>query len=152
MMTFYFQIAAATVLICAAFVDMRKGRVPNWIPLCLVGVFAVYAVTVLSLETALWHIAFGAMVFAFGLVLYFFTRAGAGAMKMMAAAALFLPMERAGALLLLFFGTMFIIGIVIAMMHKFSQFENSGWVFLSTRVIPLSLPIGATSLLGMFWL
>lgn len=152
MMTFYIQIAVAAILVTAAVLDMKLGRIPNWFALVFVGLFGVLAYSTMTLEIALWQVAFAVAVFAFGLMMYTIAGVGAGAVKLMASAALFMPSDRGFALMGLLILLMFVIGLVVGITNRILRSEDSKWKFLREPVMPLSLPVCATGLLGMFWL
>ncbi|MFT4700474.1 MAG: prepilin peptidase CpaA [Yoonia sp.] len=151
MMIFYIQYAVAAVLIGAALSDMRTGRIPNWFALIFVGLFAVMAVT--SLDTAMiaWQLGFAAGTLVLGMALFQLLGFGAGAVKLLACAALFLPMDRSFALLALLLGSLFGLGLIVGIVNRIYRDDNSPWAFLKKPVMPLSLPICATGLAGMFW-
>ena len=152
MMTFYFQIAVAAVLVATAVYDMKSGRIPNWVALVLVAIFGAFAFATMTLTGVMWQLIFAAGVFGFGLVLYVITGAGAGAIKLMAAAALFMPIDRGAALFGILILAMFALGVIVTIINRTLRSENSNWAFLKSPIMPLSLPVGATALLGMFWL
>ena len=152
MMTFYIQVAVAAILIIASVLDMKTGRIPNWFAFIFIGLFGVLALTTMTLSAALWQCGFAVMVFAFGLLLYKLMGAGAGAVKLMASAALFMPADRGFALLGLLMFLMFAIGLIVTIFNRILGSEDSKWKVLSERVMPLSLPVCATGMLGMFWL
>ena len=68
--------------------DLRWRRIPNAIPLALLGLFALYAaVGAAGPLTALWvHLAIGAVLLAAGFALYLSGRFGAGDGKLIAIA------------------------------------------------------------------
>ena len=68
--------------------DLRSRRIPNVIPLALLGLFAVYAATgAAGPPAALWvHLAIGAVLLAGGFALYLSGRFGAGDGKLIAIA------------------------------------------------------------------
>lgn len=152
MMTFYFQVAVSAMLMLAAVSDLKSGRVPNWVALSLIALFGVFAFVTMTPAAALWQVGFAAIVFVFGLGIYAIAGTGAGAIKLMAGAALFMPIDRGFALFGLLIATMFCLGLLVSLMHRVFQSDDSSWAVLKTRVMPLSLPVCATGLLGMFWL
>jgi len=107
-------------------------------PLVLVAIFGAFAFATMTLTGVMWQLIFAACVFGFGLVLYVITGAGAGAIKLMAAAALFMPIDRGAALFGILILAMFALGIIVTIINR--------------TLRSVSLPVGATALLGMFWL
>jgi len=72
--------------------DLRSRRIPNTIPLALLGLFAVYAATgKTGLPGGVWiHLALGAVLLAVGFALYLTGRFGAGDSKLMAVAGMWI--------------------------------------------------------------
>ena len=152
MMTYYFQIAVAALLISAAILDLRTGRIPNWFAFVFAGLFAGMAVFTMDIASVAWQLGFATVTLVFGLAMYHLVGFGAGAVKLLACAALFVPMDRGFALFGLLIGTMFGLGLIVGIVHRILRREDSKWAFLRKPVMPLSLPICATGLMGMFWL
>ena len=118
MTTFCIQIAVTAVLVSAALLDLRSGRIPNGFAVLFVGLFGILAISTMTFNGALWQIGFALLVFAFGLVIYQITGTGAGAVKLMASAALFMPADRGFALLGLLLLLMFVIGLVVGVINR----------------------------------
>ncbi len=70
------------LLLFAAVTDMKSYRIPNWICVALVALFAVAAPVGMALERIWPHIAVGVAVFAVGYLLYALTGMGAGDAKL----------------------------------------------------------------------
>ena len=72
--------------------DLRSRRIPNAIPLALLGLFAVYAALGgAGPRGALWvHVAIGAVLLAAGFALYLSGRFGAGDSKLIAVAGMWI--------------------------------------------------------------
>lgn len=81
---------ASGLFAVAAFTDLRQRRIPNAVPLLLLGLFAVHAAT--GATTGPWwaHAAVGAVLLAAGFALYSSGRFGAGDAKLMAVAGLWI--------------------------------------------------------------
>ena len=82
--------------------DLRSRRIPNVIPLALLGLFAVYAAAGAAGPPAgLWmHFAIGAVLLAAGFALYLSGRFGAGDGKLIAIAGLWIGPADLGLFLL----------------------------------------------------
>ena len=77
--------SACALLAAAMACDLRSRRIPNAIPLALLGLFAVYAFA--GAPGAWWmHLAVGAALLAAGFTLYLSGRFGAGDAKLAAVA------------------------------------------------------------------
>jgi prepilin peptidase CpaA len=112
--------------------------------------FIAVVVTAPEPTAMIWQFVLGAAVFAFGLVLFFVAGFGAGAVKLMGGAALFIPLSNAfyafGVLVAVLFASAFI----IVQIRKAFGSEDSDWHVLAKAVLPMSLPIGAATLAAMF--
>lgn len=82
--------AACGLFVAAAIGDLRNRRVPNAIPLLLVGLFAVYASAgaILPPGSPWHHVAIGAVLLAAGFALYATGRFGGADAKLIAVAGL----------------------------------------------------------------
>ena len=78
--------AACGLFAASVVCDLRRRRIPNAIPLALLGLFAVYAATGgAGPAGALWmNLAIGAVLLAAGFALYLSGRFGAGDAKLIA--------------------------------------------------------------------
>jgi len=146
------HLAAAAILVAGTIIDLRTGKIPNWLGYGLLGLFMVVAVMAPDKTMILWQIAFAAGTFALALLIYAMFGFGAGAVKLLTGAALFLPMDRSFAMFGLLVFTMFALGLIVFLARMTIGSPESKWVVLRKNVMPLSLPVCTTSLLGMFWL
>lgn len=104
-------------LLCfAAVSDFRKLRIPNWISLALIALFAFDMLLAGHDRAALHHLGVAVAAFAVGLVLYIFGWWAAGDVKLMAAVALWAGPPKALELVLLtgVLGGFLAIGILMA--------------------------------------
>lgn len=148
----YIPFIVAILLIAATLLDLRTGKIPNWIIYAFFALFMVQVAASPERSVFAWQLGFALGAFAIGLLLYAMLGVGAGAVKLLAAAALFLPMGYGWAMFGLLLVTLFSLGLVVTVVQvKFGR-EDSKWTVLKKRVMPLSLPVTATSLLGLFWL
>jgi len=86
----------ATFVFCLCFAiisDFTKLLIPNWIPLVLVGAFALFALIYLDLDGALKHLMFAALVFALGFGFFAAGWVGGGDVKLMTATTLWMGPE-----------------------------------------------------------
>ena len=83
---------ACGLLAASIVCDLRWRRIPNAIPLALLGLFVVYAAAgAAGPFAALWmHVAIGAMLLAAGFALYLSGRFGAGDGKLIAVSGLWI--------------------------------------------------------------
>jgi len=100
------------VLIGAGISDAMTFRIPNTLPLILVGVFALNAITSsMPYADVLWHVAAGAIVLAAGTALFAWNKIGGGDVKLAAAVALWVGTSWLMALLFL----ISLVGLVLAL-------------------------------------
>ena len=84
-----------TLLIIAAISDFMTYKIPNWLTLLTAILFLPMALaTALPLHDYVWHIAAGLLLFSLGFILWQFGLLGAGDVKLMAAAGLWLGMSQ----------------------------------------------------------
>ena len=83
---------ACALFIAGAITDLRWRRVPNTIPVLLIGLFAIHAaIGQIRPPDALWaHLAIGMVLLAAGFALYSSGRFGAGDAKLIAVAGLWI--------------------------------------------------------------
>jgi Flp pilus assembly protein protease CpaA len=139
------------ILIAAMAIEMREGRLPNWLTLLPFVLFIAVIVTSPEPGAFAGRLIGAALVFVLGLLLFAFAGFGAGAVKLLTGLALFIPREDAVATFIIFIVTMFVGTFIILQIHKRFAAEGSKWVILSKRVLPMSLPIGIAGLCS-FWL
>jgi prepilin peptidase CpaA len=148
----YATFAMAAILIVAVALEVKTGRIPNWLTLLPIVVF----IAVLGLSddrSALyWQIGLAAGVFAVGLLLFMFAGFGAGAVKLMAGTALFVPFAKGGYALLVFIVVLFVGSLVIVFLRRAFGSESSSWYVMSKPVSPMSIPIACAGIAAMFWL
>jgi prepilin peptidase CpaA len=148
----YIPFVVALVLITATVIDLRTGRIPNALSYAFIGLFAVLVVVSPDKSPFIWQLLFAVVTFAVGIALYALLGFGAGAVKLLAGAALFMPVGRPMAILGILLAALFLMGLVVTLARKWFGHEDSKWKVLSARLMPLSLPVTVTSLLAMFWL
>ena len=142
--------AVAAILIVAAFMDARFGRIPNWTAYGLLGLFAVQAFMFSESVDLYWQIGIAAGVFLGGLVLFAVGAIGAGAIKLGSATMLFMPLAQWGWLLAIFIGSVFGYMIIFVLVRTIFGSEESTWSVLKKRVVPMAWPIGTMGLVGLF--
>jgi len=144
--------AMAVLLIAAFLLEVRTGRIPNWLTLLPPALFIVVLLLADDRSALYWQIALAAGVFAAGLILFAIGGMGAGAVKLMAGAALFVPVGQAFYAFLVYLAAFFLTAVVIVQLRKFFGSEDSAWHVMAKPVIPLSLPIAVAGIAGMFLL
>ncbi|WP_019955161.1 prepilin peptidase [Yoonia vestfoldensis] len=150
-MAAYAPYLMSLILIAAMAIEMRDGRLPNWLTMLPFVVFIAVIVTSADPGAFAGQLIGAAVVFVLGLVLFAFAGFGAGAVKLLTGLALFIPREHAIASFVIFIVTMFVGTFIILQIHKRFAAEDSKWVILNKRVLPMSLPIGIAGLCA-FWL
>lgn len=148
----YASFAMAAILIVAMLLEVRTGRIPNWLTLLPFVVFLGVLVAADDRAPFYWQMGLAAGVFAFGLLLFTFAGFGAGAVKLMTGVALFVPFAKGGYTLLVFVVALFASATLIVFLRKAFGSENSSWHAMTKSVSPMSIPIACAGLAAMFWL
>lgn len=140
----------AAILIVAMVLEIRTGRIPNWLTLLPFALFV--GVLALADDRSLfyWQMGLAAGVFAFGLVMFAVSGFGAGAVKLMTGTALFIPFDKAFYTLLAFLAVFFISSFVFVQVRKAFGSEESSWHLMANAVLPLSFSIGCAGIIGLF--
>ena len=149
-MVFDIAWVVAAVLVVAAFWDAKTAKIPNWLVLGLAALFVVKLVIWPGSADILWQVGFAAAVFAGGFGLFAAGAMGAGAVKLAAATALFMPLDRLGTLGLAMIAAIIVAMIVIGFLRGTLGSEDSSWACLRKRIIPMAVPIGITGIVGLF--
>lgn len=144
--------AVAVTLIAATLIDLRTGKIPNWLSYIFIGLFGVLVLVSPDKVALAWQFGFALLAFGVGLLLYALLGFGAGAVKLLFGAALFLPMEHPIKIVGLLLLTLFLGGLIVNIVRVKFGSDDSRWKVLRERVMPMSLPVAATSLIGIFWL
>lgn len=143
-------LAMGAVLVAAMLLEIRTGRIPNWLTVLPFALFAVLLIVAEDRTPLYWQMGLAVAMFAFGLVLFAIGGSGAGAVKLLAGAALFVPLNKAlvtGAVFLVVF---FVSSFIFVQLRKAIGSEDSAWHLMANAVLPLSFSIGTAALLGMF--
>ncbi len=146
----YASVAMAAVLIAAMVIELRTGRIPNWLTLVPLALFAVVFVLAEDRTGLLIQLALAAGVFAVGLGLFATGAIGAGAVKLIAGLVLFVPLGSAFYTLLIFLAVFFVSAFLFVQIRKLLGSEQSSWHVMANAVIPLSFPICVAGIFGMF--
>ena len=143
------HIGVMALLVVAAVWDMRMARIPNWLVLLFLPLFALKAFLFPQDVDLLWQIVFAAVVFAAGFGLFAAGAIGAGAVKLMAATALFMPMDRLGVIGLTLLAA--VIGglILFGTLRNMFGAEDASWACLRKRIIPMAVPIAVTGVTAL---
>jgi prepilin peptidase CpaA len=146
----YIPFAMAAVLILALCIDIRTAKMPNWLTLLPVVLFIVQITTSGDPSAFSWQLAQGAIVFVLGIALFAVGGMGAGAVKLLAGTALLIPTSNGWIALAGFLGAVFVLFPIVIAIRKAIGSEDSNWAVLAKQILPMSLPIAAAGLLGMF--
>ena len=91
MLAEYATFAVAAILIVAMVLEIRTGRIPNWLTALPLVVFAGLLFVADDRNPLYSQLGLAAGVFVFGLLMFGIGGMGAGAVKLMAGTALFIP-------------------------------------------------------------
>ena len=144
--------AMAAVLVLAMVLEIKTGRIPNWLTLLPFVLFAVLLVMAEDRTALYWQIGLAAGVFVFGIVMFAIGGSGAGAVKLMTGTALFVPLSNALYTAIVFFVIFFVSSFIFVQLRKAIGSEGSSWHLMANAVLPLSFSIGCAGLVGMFLL
>lgn len=148
----YASFAMAAILIVAMALEIRTGRVPNWLTLLPLVLFVVVLALAEDRAALYWQIGLAAGVFGFGLFMFSIGGMGAGAVKLMAGTALFVPLGNALYTLFVFCGVFLVSTFIFIQIRKMFGSEDSAWHLMANAVLPLSFSIGVAGIVGMFFL
>jgi prepilin peptidase CpaA len=142
--------AVAAIIVVAMLLEIKTGRIPNWLTFLPFVLFAVLLAVVEDRTPLYWQIALAAGVFLFRIVMFAIGGSGAGAVKLMTGVALFVPVSKAGYTALIFLLVFFVSSFVFVQLRTAFGSENSSWHLMAKQVLPLSFSIGMAGLAGMF--
>lgn len=145
-------LAMAALLVVATVLEIRIGRIPNWLTILPFALFAGLFFLSTDWTPLYWQIGLAVGVFIFGLVMFALGGSGAGAVKLMTGTALFVPFAKAGYAAIIFFLVFFVSSFIFLQIRKAFGSEDSSWHLMAHAVLPLSFSISVAGLAGMFWL
>lgn len=144
------HLIVAAILIVISVLDARIGRIPNWSVYSLIALFALKVFLFPTAVNLTWQLSIVAAVFVAGLALFAVGAMGAGAIKLVSATMLFMPLDQWIWLLAIFVGSVFVYLILFVFMRGIFGSEDSSWSVMKKRVVPMAWPIGTMGLLGLF--
>lgn len=142
--------AMAAVLVLAMSLEIKTGRIPNWLTMIPFALFAVLLIVAEDRTPLYWQMALAAGVFVFGIVMFAIGGSGAGAVKLMTGTALFVPLSKAFYTALVFLLVFFVSSFIFVQLRKAIGSEDSSWHLMAKAVLPLSFSIGCAGLAAMF--
>lgn len=140
----YAPLGMAAILLLAVLIELRSGKIPNWLTLLPFVLFIITAATSPDPRAFGGQLVLGAVVFAAGLVLFLFAGFGAGAVKLMAGLALFIPLEQGYLALGIFVASLFVSTFAFIALRKIIISPDSKWHVVSKNVLPMSVPLAVT--------
>lgn len=138
------------VLAVAMLIEMRTGKIPNWLTLVPFALFIILAIALDDKSVLMWSLGLGVLVFIAGLLLFAFAGFGAGAVKLMSGLALFIPLDNIWAALGMFIFSLFVVGWICIQARRRETAKDSKWVVLNRNVLPMSIPLTITALSVFF--
>jgi prepilin peptidase CpaA len=136
----------AGLLIAASAHDLRHLRIPNWIPLALVALFALRVILIGGVPI-LPHLSAAAAVLGMGFLLFGLGLLGAGDGKLLAAVALWTAPEHMVTLLLLMAVLGGVLALVLTLRRRFGRQRRLPLREMRTLPIPYGVAIAAAGLL-----
>lgn len=141
-----FVLFAAPLCIVAAYNDLSRMKLPNWLVLSLAGVYVLLGPFVLEVDAYLWGFARGAVMYFIGMFAFMYMGVGAGDGKFAAAMALFIP--RVDAPIALFLFAAFILAAFVT--HRACKFTplirrlTPTWASWEHKKFPMGLALSGT--------
>jgi prepilin peptidase CpaA len=146
----YVPYLVIAVVAVAMVIELRIGKIPNWLSLLPFLLFIAVAASVPDRSVLIWQLVFAVAVFAAGLLLFAFAGFGAGAVKLMSGLALFIPLAKGWIALAVFIGSLFLAGLIIARLRKMVGGEDSAWKVMNSNVMPMTVPMMLTCIAVFF--
>ena len=146
----YVSYAMAAVLVAAVVIELRTGKIPNWLTLLPFVLFIILAASGADRTFLAWQLGLAAIVFLIGIALFMFAGFGAGAAKLMTGVALFVPWDRGWYALIVFVVALFASAFVIVNLRKLAGSESSSWNVLAKNVMPMSVPLATMGFAVLF--
>lgn len=140
------------LLLVAAVTDARSYRIPNWVCVAVVALFAVAAPIGLAPDRIALHVAVGVAVFGVGYLLYALTGMGAGDAKLGAAIAIWVGPASLQSWLTYFALAMLVLAFVLvgvrrAVLPLVGQ-EPAMRILRRGAPVPLGLALAASAILA----
>ena len=151
MILLYPPVLVSLILIAAMVIELRSGKIPNWLTLMPFMVFMLVLVSAPDPTVFGPRLIGAAVVLVLGLVLFAVAGFGAGAVKLLTGVALFVPADKALVTLGILVVAIFAGSFVVLQIRKGFGHPDSKWIVLSKGVLPMSWPIGIAGL-TQFWL
>ena len=148
----YVPYAVAAILVVAMMLEVKTGRIPNWLTALPFVLFIVVLVLAEDRWALMPQVYFSLGMFVAGLVLFAVAGFGAGAVKLMTGVVLFIPLSEAFSTLAVFIVALFVCAIIIVQLRKVVGSDDSAWHIWRKPVMPMSLPIGIAGVASLFWL
>ena len=150
MITAYAPYIMTGILLVAMVLELRTGRIPNWLTLLPLALFIVIFAMSPDRWAMLSQIYLAVAVFVLGLLLFAFAGFGAGAVKLLTGLALFIPLGEGFYTLLTLIVSLFVMAFFVVQTRKLVGSEDSKWHVWRKPVMPLSLPIGIAGLASLW--
>ncbi|MEO1640692.1 MAG: prepilin peptidase [Pseudomonadota bacterium] len=149
-MTLYALYVMAAILLAAVLLELKTGKIPNWLTLLPFLLFAVVAVMAEDRSAVIWPLVQAAVVFGIGLLLFAFAGFGAGAVKLMTGLALFVQADERLWSLGAFVVALFVTALIIVPVRKRLGSDDSTWHVMAKPVLPMSVPIALAGWAAIF--
>lgn len=147
-MVLIITLGLVATLVAVIFFDLSQMRIPNLLSIILIVLFVASAFALSPSEIGV-RMAQAAIVFALGFFAFMFHLFGGGDVKILAALALFVPLEHAAGVLLVFSGTLIVGTIAVLLLRNIKPMRESNWAFLNTSQMPMGLPIGLAGIISV---
>lgn len=115
---FLFALIAVPLSVLTFYVDMKHKKITNVTVWALFFVFVVIGLATLPITDFLWRFASYAIVFAYGFVIWMLRQMGAGDVKLMSVAALFVHPGDTAIVIFLLIAALFASTITVLITHR----------------------------------
>ncbi|WP_342075864.1 prepilin peptidase [Yoonia sp. SS1-5] len=146
----YAPFAVLAILLTATVLELRTGKISNWIPLLLFALFIAIAATIPDRSALAGQLLVALAVFGIGLILFAVNFFGAGAVKLMSGAALFTPLDKGWITAGIFVVTLVIVTLGVVRARRKYGSDDSKWAVLAKETLPMSMTLSITAALVFF--
>ncbi|WP_107846964.1 A24 family peptidase [Litoreibacter ponti] len=137
--------------LCGAIVlcDLRMLRIPDWITLSLLALFAAWIAADFGAIQILPRLVVASIAFCVCFGLFAARLMGGGDTKVIPALALFIPPEHLSSIMLLFSASLLASILAILSVRQWIVDTRIGWPVVRSQKIPMGLAIGMTGIFAI---
>ena len=139
-------VVVVPLMLLTIWFDLKQMRIPNKLTLTVVAAFLLVGVVFLTPQALAFRVLAALIVLTIGFVLYNFGRIGGGDIKMIAAGALFVPVEDAGFVMMMLSALLILgLGALLVTRRLVPAHVAANWKALDRKSrYPMGLSIALT--------